>query len=239
MLIEYNIYCDESCHLENDGNKIMALGSIWCPRVMKNEIFIRLRELKVKHNLRSDFELKWNKVSARKQNYYEDVIDYFFDNDDLHYRVLVVPDKSILNHSAYGQTHDDFYYKMYFDLLKVIFDPRHGYNIYLDIKDTRSQNKVEKLKDVLRNNHYDYSKSIIKCIQQVRSHEVELIQLADFLTGAISYIHRGLKTNRTKLLLLERIKKRSGYSLMHSTLYKEDKVNIFIWKSRTLLNNGK
>ena len=25
----YNIYCDESCHLENDCEKAMVLGAIW------------------------------------------------------------------------------------------------------------------------------------------------------------------------------------------------------------------
>lgn len=239
MLIEYNIYCDESCHLENDGQKIMALGAVWCPKGRKDEIFRRFREIKVKHDLKHDFELKWNKVSSTKQRFYEDIVDYFFDIEDLHFRVLIVPNKSVLNHSDYGQTHDDFYYKMYFDLLKVILDPKHGYNIYLDIKDTRSQHKVEKLKEVLCNNHYDYAKSIIRGIQQVRSHEVELIQLTDFLTGALSYVHRGLNTNHAKLVIIDRIKRRSGYSLLHSTLYKENKVNVFIWKPRNLLKNGK
>lgn len=238
MLIEYNIYCDESCHLENDKQKIMALGAVWCPKGRKDEIFKRLRELKVKHGLKPTFELKWNKVSHTKQEYYEDVVDYFFDSEELHFRVLIVPDKSLLDHKTFGQTHDDFYYKMYFDLLKVIFDPKHGYNIYLDIKDTRSQCKVEKLKKILRNTHYDYSKSIVRGIQQVRSHEVELIQLTDFLTGAFSYVHRGLSSNRTKLALIDRIKKRSGYSLVQTTLSKEDKVNVFIWKPRKLSGNG-
>ena len=27
----YNIYCDESCHLRNDGQKAMVLGALWCP----------------------------------------------------------------------------------------------------------------------------------------------------------------------------------------------------------------
>ena len=27
----FNIYCDESCHLENDGQKAMVLGAVWCP----------------------------------------------------------------------------------------------------------------------------------------------------------------------------------------------------------------
>jgi hypothetical protein len=25
-----NIYCDESCHLENDGINVMGLGGLWC-----------------------------------------------------------------------------------------------------------------------------------------------------------------------------------------------------------------
>lgn len=28
----FNIYCDESCHLENDGQKSMVLGAVSCPR---------------------------------------------------------------------------------------------------------------------------------------------------------------------------------------------------------------
>lgn len=236
MLIEYNIYCDESCHLENDKQKIMALGAVWCPTAKKNEIFTRLKDIKLKHHLSQNFELKWNKVSPGKLEFYKEVVDYFFDDDDLHFRVLVVPDKSALDHSAFSQSHDDFYFKMYFDLIKVILDPKNGYNIYLDIKDTRSQKKITHLKDVLRSSHYDYEHNIIRRIQQVRSHEVELIQLSDLLTGALSYIHRSLSSSLAKLELIEKIQKRSGYSLKFSTLYKEDKVNIFVWRSTSSKN---
>ena len=27
----FNIYCDESCHLEHDRQQVMVLGAIWCP----------------------------------------------------------------------------------------------------------------------------------------------------------------------------------------------------------------
>jgi hypothetical protein len=26
-----NVYCDESCHLENDHQTAMVLGAVWCP----------------------------------------------------------------------------------------------------------------------------------------------------------------------------------------------------------------
>lgn len=116
--MEYNIYCDESCHLEHDGIKPMAIGAVWCPREAKDTIFARLREIKVEHGLTHTCELKWNAVSPSKLAYYKDVMNYFFDNQDLHFRVLIVKDKSELNHAAFHQTHDSFYYKMYFAILR-------------------------------------------------------------------------------------------------------------------------
>lgn len=226
----FNIYCDESCHLEHDGEKAMVIGGVWCSLSKKDEIFRRLREIKEKHGLSKRFEIKWNKVSKGQLNFYMDVINYFFDNSDLHFRVLVVPDKQELNHKEYNQSHDTFYYKMYFNMLKTLFEPNCEYNIYIDIKDTRGQKKVERLHDVLCNNHYDFNRQMIKKVQQVRSEEIELIALADLLIGAVSYLHRGINTSEAKLKLIERIKARSGYNLTASTLYREDKFNIFVWR---------
>ena len=228
--MEYNIYCDESCHLEHDGIKPMAIGAVWCPKEAKDIITARLREIKVEHGLKPHCELKWNAVSQSKLAYYKDVMNYFFDNQDLHFRVLLVRDKSELDHAAYHQSHDSFYYKMYFDMLKNIIEPTSSYNIYLDIKDTRGQDKVNRLLEYLRTTKYDFDRNVVRKIQQVRSHEVELVSLADFLIGAVTYTHRGLTTNPAKLELIEMFKRRSGYSLMNSTLYREDKTNIFIWR---------
>ena len=141
-----NIYCDESCHLQNDKEPIMALGAIYCPASKKAEIFLRLSEIKKKHKLipkyikdpkenRAIYEIKWNKVSKSQLAFYRDIIDYFFDDDDISFRVLVVPDKSKLDYEKYGHTHDTFYYKMYFSMLKAILNPEFGHNIFIDIKD--------------------------------------------------------------------------------------------------------
>ena len=226
----YNIYCDESCHLEHDGEKAMTIGGVWCPENKKDEIFKRIREIKEEHKLSPKFEIKWNKVSPGQLPFYMDIINYFFDNSDLHFRVIVVPDKKELNHEQFHQTHDEFYYKLYFDMLKTIFEPSCEYNIFLDIKDTRGQKKVDKLHEILCNSNYDFKCEMIKKVQQVRSHEVELVALADLLIGAISYLHREKVTSEAKLKLIERIKLRSGYNLTSSTLYRASKFNVFIWK---------
>lgn len=227
----YNIYCDESCHLEHDGEKAMVIGGVWCPSNKKDEIFRRIREIKEEHGLNKKFEIKWNKVSNGQLSFYMDIVNYFFDNSDLHFRVLVIPNKQELVHTLYNQTHDDFYYKMYFNMLKTLFEPDCGYNIYIDIKDTQGQKKVEKLHNVLCNNHYDFNRNLIRKVQQVRSEEVELVALADLLIGALSYVHRAINTSEAKLKLISRIRERSGYNLMSSTLYRENKFNIFVWRS--------
>jgi hypothetical protein len=117
----FNIYCDESCHLETDHQQVMVLGAVWCPLEKAREIAVRLREIKAHHQMKPGFEIKWTKVSPAKARFYPEVMDYFFDDDDLHFRALIVPDKTKLRHEAFGQSHDEWYYKMYFDMLAEKF----------------------------------------------------------------------------------------------------------------------
>jgi hypothetical protein len=224
----YNVYCDESCHLENDRQPVMVLGAVWCPTEKAHEIMIRLREIKQKHNMKPKFEVKWSKVSASKKALYLDFIDYFFDNNDLHFRALIA-EKTDLQHAAFGQSHDEWYYKMYFNMLKVLISPKCHYRLYLDIKDTRGGTKVSMLHEILSNNVYDFSRSIIEQVQIIRSHETEILQLADLLIGAISYVNRDQSGNIGKVALVMRIQERSHYSLKRTTLYREEKVNLFRW----------
>lgn len=232
----YNIYCDESCHLENDRQKVMVLGAIWCLKDKAQEISKRIREKKQEHGLMQEFEIKWTKVSPSKKDFYLDVVDYFFDDDDLHFRALIVPDKSKLRHEEHNQTHDNWYYKMYFDMLKVIISPDYQYRVYLDIKDTRGGIKLRKLHDVLSNEKYDFKRNIIEFMQLVHSHDIQMLQLADLLIGAISYLNRGLSGNKAKEAIISRMKEKSGYSLIQSTLYRENKMNLFRWQA--LENNN-
>ena len=173
--------------------------------------------------------MKWNKISKGKLDFYIELVEYFFSNVNLHFRGMVIPDKSMLRHVDFGQTHDDFYYKCYFSLIKTLLQPGDHYNIYLDIKDTRGETKVRKLHDYLCNSKYDFNRDMIRKVQQVRSHELELVALADVLIGALSYVHRGINTSNSKITVIEKIKQLSGYSLLQSTLYREDKFNIFVW----------
>lgn len=230
----FNIYCDESCHLENDGINVMVLGAVWCPKSKISEVNNRIRQIKTRNGVQNQSEIKWTKVSPQKEQLYQDIIDYFFDDDDLHFRCLIVPDKTALDNKKYNQTYDDWYYKMYFNLLKVIISPNDNYEIYIDIKDTNSYKKTQKLHEVCCNSVYDFSGKIIKRVQPIRSHEVQIMQIVDVLIGAVAYQNRNFppefKKSVAKENLIMKIKNRSGYQLTKKTLYLENKFNIFVWE---------
>jgi hypothetical protein len=227
----YNVYCDESCHLINDQQKVMVLGAVWCPKDKAREISIRLREIRERNSISKWMEVKWTKVSPARLQFYLDLVDYFFDDDDLHFRALVVPNKSLLDHERYQQDHDTWYYKMYYDMLKVFINPSEQYCIYLDIKDTRSAKKVTKLHEILSNSQWDFRKESILGVQNVRSEDIRAIQLADLLVGAVGYANRQLSSSNAKMQIVHRIRERSGLSLVKTTAIAESKVNIFIWEA--------
>jgi hypothetical protein len=228
MMELFNIYCDESCHLEHDGQPFMVLGAVWCPAPAAASLSSRIQELKEESGFSARFEVKWSKVSQGGSDLYSRIVQLFFSERDLHFRALVAP-KQGLNHEAFGQTHDEWYYKMWFDALKVLLSPHAKHRIFLDIKDSRGGRKVHKLREVLCNAMYDFSRNIVEEIRIIRSHESAMIQLADFFTGAVAYANRGLTTNVGKTKVIDALRAETGYSLTRSTLYAESKFNIFKW----------
>lgn len=226
-----NIYCDESCHLEHDHQRVMVLGCIWTPASHVRRLANELRDIKERRQARG--ELKWAKVSRSREKFFEEVVDWFFGEELLHFRCLVVSDKSRLDHAAFNDgSHDTFYYKMHFSMLSKILSPTEQYDVYFDIKDTRSRFKLQKLHDVLCNDRYDFTHQMVRRLQHVRSNEVELMQLADFLIGAVSYRNRDLATSEVKSRLVQKIENHHGSKLTQSTSLSNTKFNIFVWCPR-------
>lgn len=234
-MIEYNLYCDESCHLEHDDSNAMALGAVIVPKAKRREVCTRIVEIKKSYGIAANNEVKWSKARDKMLPLYLDLIDYFFDDDDLAFRSLLIPDKNLLDHTKFNQSHNDWYYKMYFEMLKAIFESPNRYNVFIDVKDTHSATRVEQLRNVCCNNIYDFNRNIIRNIQPIRSDEVQIMQLTDILVGAVCRSQRHLdQPNQSiaKQKIIQRIIDRSGYTLKRSTLLRERKFNYFIWRAR-------
>ncbi len=229
--MEYNVYCDESCHLISNDSKYMLIGAVYCPKHKVKKVNKYIEYLKKNYNLSDKIELKWNKIDKKTERLYLDIINYFFDNDDLKFRVIVI-DKTKLDHEKYNRTENDFYHKAYYDMLKYIIVPGNSYNIYPDIKDTNSYYYHQVMLDYLRIKMSDTNKKTIKKAQPIRSYEAPILQINDILIGALSYYYRNLSGNSVKLNIISEISKLYQSNFDISSYYSNTKFNIFIWKSR-------
>jgi len=213
----YNMYCDESTHLENDGMPFMLISYVATPYNQLKQHKKAIHDLKQKYNFKG--EIKWTNVSNSNHLFYNELIDYFF-STDLYFRAIIVKKEQIDNMRE-NFTYNDFYFKMYYQLLHHKLSMEDTYNIYLDIKDTRSHKKVKKLQKILS---YNVS---VRNLQAIRSYESGLMQLADLIMGAINYKLRKLDKVIAKNKLIEKIEKACNGDLDKSTSLSEAKFNRF------------
>lgn len=230
--MRYNIYCDESCHLENDRNDIFVVGGIKCPQSEVKRINSKILSLKEEFGYDRKSEIKWTKISNSNLDFYLALVNFFFQESNLSFRGYIGRGKTELDHSTHSQSYDDWYYKMYYRMLEFVLDKNRTdeFVVYLDIKDTLGSKKISTLKRYFNSHYY---KDIVSHIQLVRSDEIAILQLTDLLIGALSYKHRGLKGSNAKLTVIKRIEDISKQNLLLSSSYRQTKANWFVWTPDT------
>ena len=218
----FNIYCDESTHLEHDGHPYMLYGYI---SIASNQITICKEQIKaIKAKYGYEGELKWTNIHDKTFEMYKELVEYFF-MTDMNFRAVIV-NKSQIDDSRSEYTFNDFYFRMYFQLLHHEISLENAYNIYFDIKDTCSNKKLRKLRDILKWN------ASIKNFQFIKSHESSFMQLADVLMGAINYnlrIESGDIEGKVvaKRKIVEHINNHTNISLKHTSPLSAKKFNLF------------
>lgn len=213
----FNFYCDESTHLQNDGKPYMMIAYVSCAYNQLKQHKESIKGIKAKHKIKG--EIKWSNVSAGAYPFYAELIDFFFATD-LNFRSIIV-NKAQIDEGREGFKYDDFYFLMYYQLIHHKINMGYHYNIYLDIKDTRSHKKLHKLKEVLK-----YNASIRNC-QFIRSHESYIMQMTDLIMGAINYKLRGEDKMEAKNKLIKKIESHCKVPFNQSTPKAADKFNLF------------
>ena len=220
---DYNYYMDESCYLQNDDSRYMVLGAISCMKQYCHNKSSLIKKIKISNKLNPNFEIKSTKISMSKYSFYKELLDYFFNDDNLRFRAIII-DKFVLKHSLFNQTHDEFYYKMTYRLFERFISGDNNF-IYLDYKDNHSDYNCKKLSQYLYNHFYKFGINV-RC-QPINSKESNLLQLTDFLIGLVAYNARQLDSNQAKIKLINQIKVEIGQDIFN-TNYNE-KFNIFLW----------
>lgn len=213
----FNLYCDESTHLQNDGMPFMIISYVSTAYNQLKQHNEHIKMLKAKHLFKG--EIKWSSVSKSQYPFYSDLIEYFFATD-IKFRAVII-DKSQIDETRENFKYSDFYFQMYYQLLYHKMNPDNTYNIYIDVKDTRSQGKLKKLSDILHNS------KAIRNLQFIKSHESYLLQLADLIMGAINYQLRGLNKVTSKTNLINKIESHSKIEINQSTPKSAEKFNLF------------
>ena len=232
---DYLIYCDESCPLEYESTTL--LGAIGCSYESKEIIVKELRSIKNKYFINSRYETKWVMVSKSKLEYYKELINYFYNNDDIRIRILVAKNKENLNNDKYNNgDYQEWYYKMYYYLLDKFIDCNYDYYMLYDEKDKYTTYKMNKVKDIIKTKksfndpeHFNFK------IKQINSKESELMQLLDVIMGAVGYKNRGFlkkEKGETKKEIVNYIEEVFNKSISETTSPFESKFNIFIWSPR-------
>ncbi|WP_183573729.1 DUF3800 domain-containing protein [Mucilaginibacter sp. X5P1] len=221
----YNIFIDESCHLEKDGSSIMCIGFIKVPEPNYDDFKTGLLALKAQ--FKQHAEIKWNQFSRSRIPLYKSFVNYFFTHN-LEFKCILVKYKERLGEVDLSRgSHENFYYKMIEFLLKLNQEDSE-YKVFLDIINTRGKERLNKIQESLSVTYND--KSPIIDLQHLHSHHNIFFELTDLFVGSVAYSARKLlnevPVNEAKNEFLSYLEEKSGYSISEGTELWETKFNI-------------
>jgi hypothetical protein len=202
----------------------MLIGGLWFPAEKRSLFKSEIRLLRKKFGVFG--EIKWNKVSASKLDFYINLVNYFFDKkgDDLRFRCVVV-DKDKVNLVKYHESDAELgFYKFYYQLLHHWILDFNTYSIFLDVKTSRVKSRLKVLHRCLSCSNLS---SEIKLVQAIPSRESIFIQLTDLLLGAVNAKFNRQISTPVKEKIIETIELRLGHDIQ-STYRTERKFNIFV-----------
>ncbi len=218
------VYCDESCHDLTARHPFMSIGSLWLPRQCKPELTKKLRRLCESRKLKG--ELKWRKTSAKRLADYKALVDFFFDQRNLRFRVILVKQSKVKMDQYHGRDRELAFYKFYYEMLEKWLDAGNQYLILLDYKQNRGADRYTTLRTYLE--RFLRGKAWIADLTVIDSRESPLAQLCDLLTGAVAAAYNAVTPGGAKEALTCYIAQRAGFAtLKTSTGPGASKFNIF------------
>jgi len=185
----------------------MAIGSMWMPRAEKHELNNKLRKLCRSVNLYG--EVKWSKTSRICLESYKQLVDFFFNEEALRFRVIVVNQNKLDLEKYHDGDEELGFYKFYYELLIKWIEEGNEYLILLDFKKNKGADRHKTLKIVIENKLK--GKAVIKDLTIIDSSQTPLSQLCDLLTGAVAADWCGLSEGRPKTDLAAYIADKCGY----------------------------
>lgn len=219
------IYCDESrpdLLTSTDKEAVYtSIGGIWVPADQRDQVKSDIKNIRGKHQIFG--EIKWNKLSPKALPFYCDLVDYFFTNDNIQFRTILI-DSHHFNAEKYHLGDPELgFYKFYYQLVKHWLLDFNKYRIFVDIKTYKIPSRLEDLRKILNNSNI---LAEVQFIQSLPSREVVLIQFADLFTGAVNAKFNNVTKSDAKKKFIQRIEQHLGKGIS-ATFRDEPKFNVF------------
>lgn len=222
--MNFEVYCDESgleALTRKDAHHYTAIGGIWMPSDFRATFKNNVNQIKQKHNING--ELKWHKISPAFAGVYTDLLKYFFNTDELRFRVILIESKTVDNYRFNDKDAELGFYKFYYQLLHHWIFDFNKYDIFLDYKINRNKGRLNVLKKVLRASNLT---SGVTQVQALPSDQSVGIQLADVLTGLVAAKFNNKTSSQTKKGLISIVEKNLKKSILPTPKW-EEKFNVF------------
>jgi hypothetical protein len=144
----YNIYIDESCHLEHDTSEVMCIGYTKINSDDYDALKKLIKAIKLKH--KAPTEIKWNSLSMSRWDLYKELIDFFF-RSNIEFRSVLIKNKKNLGSIRFNRDDkNSYYYKTLKQLLNnKVSDDEDLYHVFLDVKDTKGRSRLTLLENEL------------------------------------------------------------------------------------------
>lgn len=223
--MNFEVYCDESgleALIKKEEHLYIAIGGIWMPADFRPIFKEHISTIKQKYNVYG--ELKWNKVSPSFFELYKDIVDYFFQTEQLRFRVILIESNKVDNYTFNNKDSELGFYKFYYQLLHHWIFDYNNYNVFLDLKENRNKGRLNQLQKYLDLANLT---SDIQQVQGLPSDESLGIQMADILTGLVNAKFNKEISSKAKIGLIDHIENTYLGNTISATPKWEEKFNVF------------
>jgi hypothetical protein len=227
--LKFDIYCDEShpdvfWSKSESRARFLLIGGLWLPTEERATIKASIRQLRNQYAFHE--EIKWHKVHGGRRQFYNALIDLFIAYElRLRFRCIAVEGDKVDMVRFHQNDEELGFYKFYYQMVKHWLDDFNEYRVFCDEKTNRAGDRLETLHRTLDCANLT---SNVLSVQALPSHEVDLIQLADFLLGmASSRLNETVAPGSSKDLLIRRLEQALHLNRLGPTRKSEPKFNIF------------
>lgn len=225
--MNFEVYCDESRQelfkTRPPGENYVLIGGIWIKAADREGHKEAIKAVRRRYGVAGEF--KWNRVSPSRVDFYKALVNRFFDRD-IRFRAIALRADELDVVRFHDADNELMFHKFYYQLLHHWILDFNKYRVFVDTKTNRKRDRIFTLGECLRNSNLTSDVSV----QALPSHELDLIQLADVLIGAVSYKLHRRSTSEAKLAVVAEMEKRLDREI-GPTPRSEEKFNVFRFRS--------